>query len=64
MLECPGGPSSFTAALAAARIDAVDCDPLDGLSYAQLGDSYATSKVLLRRLRKSAMPEDWLDQNI
>lgn len=28
VLDCPGGPSSFTTMLAAAGIDAVACDPL------------------------------------
>ena len=63
VLDCPGGPSSFTATLAAAGIDAVACDPLYALSNAQLRDKHATSQTLLRRLRKPSEPEDWLDQN-
>ena len=63
VLDCPGGPSSFTATLAAAGIDAVACDPLYALSNAQLRDKHATSQTLLRRLRKTSEPENWLDQN-
>mgnify|MGYP001334354129 CR=1 FL=1 len=58
VLDCPGGPSSFTATLAAAGIDAVACDPLYGLPNAQLRDKHATSQVLLGRLRKTSEPED------
>jgi len=36
VLDCPGGPSSLVALLAAAGIDAIACDPLYALSNAEL----------------------------
>ena len=62
VLDCPGGPSSFTAMLAAAGIDAVACDPLYALSDAQLRLKHAAAQVLLRPIAKDSDPADWLDQ--
>ncbi len=36
VLDCPGGPSSLTALLAAAGVQAVACDPLYALSNSEL----------------------------
>ena len=46
VLDCPGGPSSFTAMLAAARIDAVACDPLYALSDTHLRLKHAAAQAL------------------
>ena len=58
VLDCPGGPSSFTAMLAAARIDAVACDPLYALSDAQLRLKHAAAQALLRPIAKDSDPAD------
>jgi hypothetical protein len=44
VLDCPGGPSSFTEMLAAAGIDSVACDPLYALSDAHLRLKHAADK--------------------
>jgi|GEM_PF-4119369 len=36
VLDCPGGPSSLAALLARAGVEVVACDPLYGLSIAEL----------------------------
>lgn len=62
VLDCPGGPSSFTATLAAAGIDAVACDPLYALTNAQLRSKQADAQGLLSPFAGAAEPADWLDQ--
>jgi hypothetical protein len=62
VLDCPGGPSSFTASLAASGIEAVACDPLYAMTNAQLRHKQADAQILLRSVGRNTVPADWLDQ--
>lgn len=62
VLDCPGGPSSFTAMLAAAGVEAVACDPLYALTNEQLRLKQADAQALMRHVGGTAESGDWLGQ--
>jgi hypothetical protein len=62
ILDCPGGPSSFTAALSAAGADVIACDPLYALSNEQLYRKFLDSQNLIRSdYINSGLSVDYLD---